>query len=119
VILQMHLCVLCDVEFRRELSVKLPQPNQVQARPRQQRGDGGGVTVVEDEGSAEDEAPHRREEEGAGEPTTATITILQVIPATNAVNPFTLLISVRMDDSQYRNNCNISCHRLLPAITSS
>jgi hypothetical protein len=63
------------------------------------------VTVVEDEGAAEDEAPHRREEEGAGEPTT---TILQAMPATNAVNPVTLLITVRLDDSQKRNTCNIS-----------
>jgi hypothetical protein len=35
------VCVLCDVEFRRELGITLPQPNQVQARPRQQRGGAG------------------------------------------------------------------------------
>ena len=35
------VCVLCDVEFRRELGIELPQPNQVQARPRQQRGGAG------------------------------------------------------------------------------
>lgn len=36
------VCVLCDVEFRREMNISLPQPNQVQARPRQQRGGDGG-----------------------------------------------------------------------------
>lgn len=39
-------CVLCEADFRRELSIALPQPNQVQARPivpraRADRGRGG------------------------------------------------------------------------------
>jgi hypothetical protein len=65
---------------------------------------------VEDEGAAEDEkvvedeGPHRHEEEGARKRTT---TILEAMSATNAVNPVTLLIIVRMDDSQKRNTCNI------------
>jgi hypothetical protein len=48
--------------------------------------------------AVEAEPPHRDEEEGAGEPT--TITILPAMPATNAVNPVTLLIIVQMEDSQ-------------------
>ena len=36
------VCVLCDVEFRRDMHISLPQPNQVMAQPRQQRGTGGG-----------------------------------------------------------------------------
>jgi hypothetical protein len=54
-----------------------------------------GVTAAEDEGAVEVEVPHR--DEAAVEPTT---TILPVMPATNAVNPVTLLIAAQMEDSQ-------------------
>jgi DNA topoisomerase-3 len=35
-------CVLCDANFRRELQISLPQPNQVASRPIPQRGGRGG-----------------------------------------------------------------------------
>ena len=39
---ELTTCVLCDVEFRQDLRVSLPQPNQVTTRPAPQRATGSG-----------------------------------------------------------------------------